>query len=398
MSNILKNKPIKLFNFKKSIGIENQSILYVLNGKLYFNKPDLNDFVEIDCSQGIVSPGFVDVQVNGLGKCNFWNKPDFDLIDELRIKLAQCGVVAFCPTIITDSKEKVIGSINHLNDYIEKSNSFPGSKIIGIHLEGIFITKYGVHKKEYSVKDLTVENILPYVGKNVVLFTLAPELDITGKAIKLLKGKNILVSIGHTDASYREGMKAINEYGLDTVTHMFNAMRGVNGFSHRITDNPGVHILEEKIQHEDKIDFKNDGILLSLLKSNNVLCMVICDGTHVNKESIMFLKKIKGIKNFSLVSDLVAKDFFEEEKLKGMLGGAQITLDKCVKNIVDWGICTQEEALIVASTTICEKLSAANKMGLGRLKDGENAYITIWDTKKNAVRGTIIGENAFLNF
>lgn len=394
------NKNLKLINLKKVIGHENLKELFIYNGQITTNKTDENNFETLNLKDCVIAPGFIDPQVNGLNNCNFWDlkEEDFHKIDKLRLDLAQSGVVAFCPTVITNSKEKVSNSINLINKYIKESKNKPGAKILGIHIEGIFISKYGVHEEKYSIKELTIKNIEPFIKENVILFTLAPELDKTGEAINYLHEKNILVSAGHTNASYKEAEIAFNKHGIKLVTHMFNAMRGINGFNHRGSENTNFETIQEKLKNENKIDIENDGIIISILKNKNVTCMAIPDNTHVSKEVIKFLIKTKGISNFSITTDMVAQKFFETEKSKGMLGGGQINFDKCVSNLTSWNVSNLEDILMSCSRPISKLLKNAQNQGLGEIKFNKEAHLVIWDTGTNRLKGTIMGQNLFLNY
>ena len=395
---------LKLIDFIKVIGLDSLKEILIVNGKLSSSEQFKNndDFEVIDLKDCIIAPGFIDPQVNGYGSCDFWTiknletEKGFLIIDELRYELALSGVVAFCPTIITAKTSDVIESINYINAYIEHSKPNTGAKILGVHIEGVFITKYGVHESKYAQKELTVEKVKPFLKDNVVLFTLAPELDKTGEAIKFLQKNNILVSIGHSNATYAEGKRAIEKYDLRTVTHMFNALRGIDGFSHRGTDRENLNILESKLT-SGKIDPEKDGIILALLNDKNILCMIIADGIHVSKEIVQFLYQSKGRNLFSLSSDTVATDFFNSIKTKGILGGGQSKIDKCVSNLINWKVSGTEESLLSASKPIAGQLKTAQELGLGEVVIGKEANIVIWDTKKNAVKGTIMGENVFLN-
>ena len=398
---VIKNKSskLKLINYVKAIDLNNINEIYLSEGIVTLKpKGNETEYASLDCKDCIVTPGFIDPQINGLDDCDFWQFPKFEKIDELRLKLALSGTVAFCPTIITEEKEKVIKLIEHLNEYLKQAKSETGAKILGIHLEGLFITKYGVHKSNYVLNELTIENIEPFIKDNVIIFTLAPELDKSGEVIKFLQKKNILVSIGHSNASYSEGELVIKKHGLNCVTHMFNALKGIDGFSHRSSNTSNINILELKLKNENTIKPEVDGIALSILKNKNVLCMVIPDGVHINKEVIDFLYRLKGKEYFALVTDMVSRDFFDLAKSQGNLGGGQSTLEKCVSNLSEWGICNIEDALICASRPISNKLKIAKEMGLGQLSFEKKANITLWDTKKNRGKGTIIGENIFLNY
>lgn len=396
-----KSSQIRLNNFVKALGLNYKQEIFIVNGivtpKEKIIKPDM--FFTIDSKDCIVAPGFIDPQINGIDSFSFWEMPlTFSEIDEIRLRLAYCGVVGFCPTIITAPKEKIVQSIDHLNSYIRQSKPNSGARILGIHIEGIFITKYGVHDSRYSIKELTSKNVEPFIKGNVAIFTLAPELDKTGEAIKLLQKNNILVSIGHSNATYSEGVKAVKNYNLKTVTHMFNSLRGINDFSHRGDNDSSLQILKSKLEDEKKIDPINDGIMLALLKEKNVLCMAIADGIHVNKEVLKLLRNYKDVDHFSLASDMVSNNFFNTAKLTNKLGGGQTTLDRCVSNLINWDVSNIEDSLICASKPIANYLKSAKDIGLGEITFGNEANIVLWDTKKNCVKGTIIGENVFLNY
>ncbi len=397
-----KTKLIKLTGFNKVVGADIVTRdLFIKDGIICLESDvnDLSNCLTLDLNDCVIAPGFIDPQVNGLGSCSFWSDPmpSFNEIDELRKELAFSGVVSFCPTIITASVEKITKAIDYINAYIKQTQAAPGARILGLHIEGVFITKYGVHNPTYVQKDLTIENLKPFVKPNVVIFTLAPELDKTGEAIKFLQGNNILVSIGHSNATYREGKAAIKNYNLHTVTHMFNSLRGVEGFSHR-GNNLNLEILRSKLQDKSKINPDSDGIMLAVLEDKEVLCMVISDGVHVSPSVIRLLKEFKDNDHFVLVSDLVSKDFYDTESLKGMLGGGQHTVSNCISNLINWKLSNIEDSLLFASRPLSKQLKTAQKAGLGHIEFGKEANIVLWDTTKNVVKGTIIGENVFFNY
>ncbi len=388
-----------LKNFKRVIGQNQLTSLSIVNGEIQSHTNDKITYKELDLKDCIICPGFIDPQVNGLNDLSFWDIEENDLskIDTLRIELAKTGVTGFCPTIITNSKDRILKSIDLINKYIQSSKNKPGAKIIGIHLEGIFISKYGVHEEKYVNKEITPQGLEPFIKENVTLFTLAPELDKTGEGIKLLNENNILVSCGHTSATYNQGEEILDKYKIKVVTHMFNAMKGVNGFNHRGKDGSNLKILLDKISNESKINRESDGIILSILKNKNVSCMAIPDNVHISKEVLSFLIRHKGIENFIPTTDLVSKTFFEEEEKKGILGGGQMTFDNCISILIQLGIAQIEDILTSGSQQINNLLKPAKDMHFGKIEIGKSANLVIWDTNKNKLKGTIIGQNIFLN-
>ena len=393
------NLNIKLENCKEIVGNKDLKELFIENGIILNENPESKThYKTIDCTNCIISPGFIDPQVNGMDNCNFWETPDFSQIDELRLKLAKQGIVGFCPTVITSSKENILKSVNHINSYIKQNKNNNGALILGIHLEGIFITKYGIHDKQYAQTELTPKTIEPFIRENIVLFTLAPELDKTGEAIRLLQKNNILVSIGHSNATFREGEIAIKEHGINIVTHMFNALRGIENFSHRGDTDLNLKVLEEKLTNKTRINPAQDGIILAILKEKDVLCTLISDGQHVNKKIINYLFTLKGKSKLSLTSDFISEDIIKIGTEKKTLSGGQTQVKDCVYNLIQWNITNINDALEIASQPVLNQLKKLKIYPIGEIKPGNKAYLTIWDTAKNTIKGTIIGENLFLNY
>lgn len=403
MPEVKKTKHLKLVNFSGVVGLSDLKEIYISDGKLISENKIINKsiFENIDAKNCVVSPGFIDIQVNGFEECDFWTiaKKDknsgFKLIDDLRLKFALKGIVAFCPTIITAPVQNIIDSINFINEYIKYANPDTGSRILGIHIEGVFITKLGVHDERYVRKTLTVQDVKPFVKPNVLIFTLAPELDNSGNAIAFLQKSGIVVSIGHSNASYKEAEEFLNKHNLSLVTHMFNALRGIEGFSHRGDVVTGLDLLKSKLASDEKINQLEDGIILSILKNKNILCTVIADGVHMHKDVVKFLWGVKGPSLFALASDVVSKKLFNK---KNILSGSEITLEKCVANLIEWKVSSLENCLRAASESVSGKLKIALDLGLGKLSFDKEANIVLWDKSINSVKGTIIGENIFLNY
>jgi N-acetylglucosamine-6-phosphate deacetylase len=178
----------------------------------------------------VVSRGLCDLQVNGAGGHNVTDGMDaLQAIDQ--IQLAH-GVTSYLPTIITTSEEEATEAVATIRSRMRNANS----PIVGVHLEGPFLDQEhrGVHRAEQL---LTPEDgVPPYVWSEAVrMVTIAPELPGALELIKELVARNIIVSIGHTNASETQAETAF-QAGASSVTHLFNAMRR---FEHRHPNVPG---------------------------------------------------------------------------------------------------------------------------------------------------------------
>lgn len=234
-------------------------------------------------------------------------------------KLYERGIVAFFPTLVTDSVSNINRQIAIIKEASKKCH-----RILGIHLEGIFINpeKKGIHNPEHFMS-LTVENYKLIEDDFIKIVTLAPELD--EGLIEYLHSKGIKVQAGHCTG-----------WGnVDCVTHTFNAMSGI---SHR-----------------------GKSTALSALIDDNVYTEIIADGIHVSDEALKLLFKSKPVDKVILVSDALPitasnlkETVFADSKIyydgicatsaDGTIAGSTILLDDIVKRLKSVGLFKPEYA------------------------------------------------------
>jgi len=176
-------------------------------------------------------------------------------------KLYEHGIGAFFPTLVTDTVENTKKQIQVIKEAAKLNH-----RILGIHLEGIFINplKKGIHNPEHFL-ELTVENYQKIEDDFIKIVTLAPELD--KGLVEYLHSKGVKVQAGHCTG-----------WGnVDGVTHTFNAMEGIN--------------------HRQK------STALMALIDDNIYTEIIADGIHVNDEALKLLFKTKPLNKIILISD-----------------------------------------------------------------------------------------------
>ncbi|MBQ4115294.1 hypothetical protein IJD34_07820 [bacterium] len=228
-------------------------------------------------------------------------------------KLYERRIGAFFPTLVTDSIENIKRQIKVIKSAAEKN-----SRILGVHLEGVFINpeKKGIHNPEHFLA-LTVENYKLIEDDFIKIVTLAPELD--EGLVEYLHSKNVKVQAGHCTG-----------WGdVDGVTHTFNAMASV---SHR-----GV------------------STTLSTLVNDDVYAEIIADGVHVSDEALKLFLKSKPVDKVILVSDslpITASDIsemvFADSKIyydgkkatssDGTIAGSTMLLDEIVERLKVLGL------------------------------------------------------------
>ena len=247
--------------------------------------------------------------IHGAFGVNF-NTAKVDEVLNVAEKLYQRGIVAFFPTLVTDSIENIKHQISVIKEASKKNKS-----ILGIHLEGIFINpeKKGIHNQKHFLP-LTIENYKLIEDDFIKIVTLAPELD--EGLIDYLVSKGIKVQAGHCTSG---DLSKVNG-----VTHTFNAMTGVN--------------------HREK------STTLSALINDEIYTEIIADGIHVSDDALKLLFKSKPNNKIILISDALpithstmkettfadSEIFYDGKKATskdGTIAGSTMLLDEIIERL-----------------------------------------------------------------
>jgi N-acetylglucosamine-6-phosphate deacetylase len=308
---------------------------------------------QIDASGCWVTPGLFDLQVNGGPECDFWGDPTVEQVEQFAKNLAQHGVTAILPTLITDDLDHLRKNI----DFLEKARQrrMP-VRMPGIHLEGPCLSpeKPGVHPPQH-IAPLTMDVIQRIIAGPVKLITLAPEKDPSGKTLAALAEKGVVVSLGHSNATFEEAQTAFDR-GISMMTHTFNAL-------------PPIH-------------HRSPGAVTAALLDERVWCCVICDGKHVSEPAAKLIFRTKGARKSILVTDIA-----HVGTSQGGLVGSSIMLDEAVRNAVRWGALSFQDAILAASYNPAKAMGCENEFG--HLAPGKQADIVIWDKQTLAIKHVI---------
>ena len=327
------------------------------------NTPD--NFNKIELDQGILAPGFIDLQVNGGGGVLFNNSPNKESLNTI-IKAHQFfGTTSVMPTVISDSLEVLEQCIKTVTEEIKNNSS-----LLGIHIEGPFFnTKYrGVHQKQYiSTINSDYLNLFESLKGFPVMLTLAPEC-ISSQQLKHLTSLGIKTLAGHSEATYDELDDAIKN-GLDGFTHLFNAM--------------------------GQISAREPGVVGSALHFENTFASIIVDLHHVHPSLIQLAYQLKpkgklffisdsmatinhGKPSFELYDEVVNESDGRLVNSEGKLAGSSITQIDAVKNAYQKCNIPLNQALAMASRYPAEYLGIENH--LGSLKPGYRADLVHFDS------------------
>jgi len=250
-------------------------VLTISDGKI--TAFDSNTSQVDDVLEGLVVPGFIDLQVNGGGGALFNDSPSLNHIKTMINAHAKFGTTAMLPTLITDKISVMEQAADAMAEAI--AAKIPG--IIGIHFEGphLSVAKKGTHAQEY-IRPISDEEwaILERKDLGQILVTLAPE-TVAANDINRMVSLGIKVCLGHTNADYKTAQAAIDA-GADGFTHLFNAMSPIQG--------------------------REPGVTGCALLNDHTSCGIIIDGHHVDYVSAKLALKTKPVGSVFLVTDAMS--------------------------------------------------------------------------------------------
>jgi len=338
---------------KKALLLEGETIVEIVD-----DSKIPKDFETQKLNGGILSPGFIDLQVNGGGGKLFNNSPDKDSLNTIIEAHQYFGTTSIMPTVISDSLNVLQKCTDTISDEINHNDS-----LLGIHIEGPFFNvKYrGVHQKQYiNTINATYMSLFETLNKFPVMLTLAPEC-ISIKQLKSLKKLGFKILAGHTDANYDQLEEAV-KYGLDGFTHLFNAM--------------------------GQISSREPGVVGSALDFDEASASIIVDLHHVHPSLIhlSFKQKPKGKlffvsdsmatinhgePSFELYDEVVSEANGRIINSEGKLAGSSITQIDAIKNAHQKCNIPIESAISMATLYPAEYIGVSDY--LGQLKKGYRA-------------------------
>ncbi|KWU00884.1 MAG: N-acetylglucosamine-6-phosphate deacetylase [Vibrio toranzoniae] len=336
---------------------------------------ELPEYIEVrDLDGANLSPGFIDLQLNGCGGVMLNDEITANTMQIMHEANLKSGCTSFLPTLITSSDEDMRAVIKAAREY---HNQYQNQSL-GLHLEGPYlnVAKKGIHSVDHIRKsDSDMIELICENSDLVAKVTLAPELN-DPEHIERLHKAGVVVSIGHTNATYAEARQGF-ESGITFATHLFNAMTPMVG--------------------------REPGVVGAIYDTPEVYAGIIADGFHVDYANIRIAHKIKGEK-LVLVTDATApaganmeyfifvgkKVYYRDGKCvdeNGTLGGSALTMIEAVQNTVEHAGIALDEALRMATLYPATAIGVESK--LGRIKKGMVANLAVFDRDFN-VKATVV--------
>lgn len=335
-------------------------------------KPSPNNF---ESKSKYVLPGFIDLQIYGAARKLFSADPTIENIRIIEDQLLQEGTTSFLICLATNTPEVFNQCISVIKAYRSEARN-----CLGLHLEGPFINpeKRGAHVKEYIRKASLdeIKSLLDFGDGTIKMMTLAPELQ-DDEVIQYLLDHNVVVSLGHSSATFDQATKAYDQ-GIQTTTHLFNAMSA--------------------LQH------RAPGIPTAVFNHPKAMASIIADGLHVDFEVINVASKIMKERLF-LITDAVTEcnsGPYQHHAVDGKfvmpdgtLSGSAMTMLQSIKNCVDHCGISLADAINMATYYPAKLMNMENE--IGQLSVNAEANFVVVDKELNIEQVFYKGEEIKLN-
>lgn len=375
--------PYRMIN-NGSILVEDGKIADISEGRL-----PVSECTTIDAKGLYVSPGFIDIHTHGGGGFDFMDGT-VEAYLGAAIEHAKHGTTALVPTTVTSTKESLKETFEIYKK--AKASKNKGAALLGLHLEGPYFSmeQRGAQDPRYikNPEREEYEKILSW-SDDIIRWSAAPELDGAMEFGRFLKEKNILPSIGHSNAIYEEVIEAF-ENGYTHITHLYSGMSGVRRIN----------------------AYRYAGVIESAFLIDEMTVEIIADGAHLPSSLLKLIYKIKGPDKIALVTDSMrAAGMPEGESILGGIrdgqkvivedgvaklpdrtafAGSVATADRLVRTMINIAEVPLIDAVRMMTTTPAKIMKIDDRKG--SIVVGKDADLVIFDEDINIQTTMVEGE------
>lgn len=300
--------PYRVIN-NGSVLVEDGKIVQISEGRI-----PISECTAIDAKGLYISPGFIDIHTHGGGGYDFMDGTVEAYLGAARMH-AKHGTTALVPTTVTSTMENLKETFDIYSQ--AKATKNKGAKLLGLHLEGPYFSmeQRGAQDPRYikNPEREEYEEILSW-SDDVIRWSAAPELEGAMEFGRFLKEKNILASIGHSDAIYEEVLEAF-ENGYTHITHLYSGMSGVRRIN----------------------AYRYAGVIESAFLIDEMTVEIIADGAHLPASLLKLIYKIKGADRIALITDSMRAAGMPEGEsiLGGIKDGQKVIVEDGVAKLMD---------------------------------------------------------------
>ena len=341
-----------------------------------------------DAQKATLTPGFIDLHVHGGngGTFNSVDPAEHNLAREFHLKNGTTSMFATTYTTEFSTSLAILKSLS-----MSSRTNQRGSKVLGIHAEGPFISEYkpGAHVvTQLRAGNLSeIDEVISAADDFLAMVTVAPEIPGGLELIEYLSSKNIISAIGHTNATYAQAVAGI-EAGAKSTTHLFNAM---SALSHR-----------------------DPGAVGAILDNDEIFAELILDGIHIDEAIFRIALKSKGIDRINLITDATSLAGFPDGDYGSLpdravtktggkivvsgtntLAGSALDMNMVYKNAAKFAQLSQPELSKISSLNAA-KISG-KEADIGSLEVGKLADLVLLDSASNVCATMIEGQWKYLS-
>jgi N-acetylglucosamine-6-phosphate deacetylase len=347
---------------------------------------DGNTYQTVDCRDMLIGPGFIDIHVHGGGGADVMDAT-IEGFQQMAYTHGQHGTTRLLLTTVTASHENLLRVSREAKEWMDQVTSFnsnegfhKGALPLGIHLEGPYIApaKKGAQNEAY-IRPFSIEEFRQYQEESnnaIKLITLAPEKLPHPEVITQLNQEGVIVSIGHTEATYEEVGQAF-QLGAKHITHLCNAM-------------PGIH-------------HRAPGPITYALNHDGLTVEFIADGLHVHPAMIELALRAKKADEVAIVTDAITATGLKDGKYElgelpiqvkdgkatledGTLAGSCLNMEKAYHYLSRELGLSEIQLFQMMSTTPARILGVSNQ--LGSIEVGKIADLVVF--KEGSVMGVMV--------
>ena len=347
--------------------------------------PDAEPACEVlDCSGSYVAPGFVDTHIHGYADCDVMDC-SWESVATIAGRILENGVTSWLPTTLTATTEQLEDACRVIGEHAQEN---VGARIQGIFLEGPFFTEK--HKGAQNPAYLCAPSIEKLerwqrAARGLVKkIAIAPEHEGAAEFTEAATKMGVVVALGHSDATCVEALRCLAA-GAQVFVHTYN---GMSGLHHR-----------------------EPGMVGAALSTRDSYSELICDGHHVNPVAARVVMQAKGHDHTALITDCMCAGGMPDGDYKlgelpvvvangtarlkdgGSLAGSILKLDQAVRNVIEWGVASPEEAVRMA-TEVPARANAIDDV-CGFIRPGRQADFVVLDRGFNVEATYLGGEEAY---
>jgi N-acetylglucosamine-6-phosphate deacetylase len=332
-------------------------------------------------------PSFIDIHTHGGFGVGFGEHPLLDGLQEYSQQVARTGVGGFVMSIAASTTAELLAIVREYAVILKSHPEWPGAIPLGLHLEGPFLNpqKSGAFNPAW-IRPLALDDVHDLLDAGsgwIKQVSMAPEMENAGPVAEAFSRAGVVVSLGHSNADYETASAALAG-SYSHVTHAFN--------------------VQSPLHH------RSPGVVGAVLASDSATTELIGDPWHVHPAAMKILYRCLGPDRVVLISDAMPGAGLPDGDYElagqrvrvhagsarladGTLAGSTVTMDACLRSMVNLAGVPLEQAAKMASFNPAKVIGLEKQAG--SLTAGKDANLVMLDAELNVVKTWVKGKLMF---